>query len=335
MDGSLSGVYHYGSSIMPLLSIDLVALCRYNSGSNIPDHPDRRAVLATTIYVLADPRTGDPHYVGQTRQKLYDRLSGHIGAARRHPLWSRAKAAWIRELLSLGLKPLIVASLVVDDDVAVAAETLLIHRLQDAGYPLFNHARPVKAVMPSGVLQALEYEHLLGVVSDGEIARRYNLSNSSVTDARRIRGIAPADHPHLNKHNVSEYEHLLGVLSDSVIAEQFGVSSKAVMKHRHNRGIPAPNNPLEYEAMLGLYSDVAIGEYFVVAREVVKYERKKRGIPPCGAHRRIGESSPYEHLLGQHSDAEIARRFGLPVNTVVSRRRRLGIPKFEGNNGNE
>lgn len=57
------------------------------------------------IYALADPRTNTIRYIGVTKLPLSYRLSGHIRASR----WGEKtyKAAWIRELLALNLKPII------------------------------------------------------------------------------------------------------------------------------------------------------------------------------------------------------------------------------------
>lgn len=55
------------------------------------------------IYTLADPRSGDVRYVGQTHQKPKKRLQGHLSRARsgaRYHLMT-----WIRSLLREGLEP--------------------------------------------------------------------------------------------------------------------------------------------------------------------------------------------------------------------------------------
>ena len=62
-----------------------------------------------TLYRLVDPRTDEVRYVGQTTNTPAVRLSSHISAARsgRFPSGRTAVASWIRDLLNLGLRPII------------------------------------------------------------------------------------------------------------------------------------------------------------------------------------------------------------------------------------
>lgn len=58
------------------------------------------------IYVLKDPRTLEIRYVGATSQQLKRRLTGHIGDTKLKNSNSY-KINWIKQLLLLGLRPII------------------------------------------------------------------------------------------------------------------------------------------------------------------------------------------------------------------------------------
>lgn len=58
-----------------------------------------------TIYRLVCPVSGDTKYIGRTRRSLNERLSGHLSDARRGEIQNRALLAWLRYLLSKGIKP--------------------------------------------------------------------------------------------------------------------------------------------------------------------------------------------------------------------------------------
>lgn len=58
------------------------------------------------IYVMIDPRTNQVRYVGKAKHTLVKRLSGHLSS---HELKQKHKrASWLKSLLALGFKPIIV-----------------------------------------------------------------------------------------------------------------------------------------------------------------------------------------------------------------------------------
>lgn len=57
------------------------------------------------VYVLKDPTTNEIKYVGVTSQKVNQRLSQHINAAKNHE--GRYVCKWINSLLQKGLRPII------------------------------------------------------------------------------------------------------------------------------------------------------------------------------------------------------------------------------------
>jgi hypothetical protein len=92
--------------------------------------------VSITIYALCDPCIEDPvhrvRYIGQTRQKLNRRLSGHRAEAR---AGTYRRARWLR---SLANPPVIVSLIVVDNSEADAAEIRQIALHKKMGCDLVN-----------------------------------------------------------------------------------------------------------------------------------------------------------------------------------------------------
>lgn len=85
------------------------------------------------VYTLADPRSGEVRYVGCTIQKLDVRLRIHLTNCQRE---QSPKAAWLRELLTAGLCPLIDAY-----NDTTFSEQDLIRKLTAEGIALLNVRR--------------------------------------------------------------------------------------------------------------------------------------------------------------------------------------------------
>ncbi len=97
------------------------------------------------IYVLTDPTTGRPRYVGRTSKSVDERLSSHLTDARAKSNRSRgsAKILWIRSLLRQNMRPLIRSVEVVEPADASAREAAWIRDLRRAGEDLTNGSVPV------------------------------------------------------------------------------------------------------------------------------------------------------------------------------------------------
>lgn len=95
------------------------------------------------VYGLVDPRTGEIRYIGRTCRKLETRLSGHISARhQRYAGGSKAKRAWINELIDAGLKPTIRALETFDSELdALEAEGRWIKKGMAEGWPLTNRQK--------------------------------------------------------------------------------------------------------------------------------------------------------------------------------------------------
>lgn len=103
----------------------------------------RGRTMYWTVYFLIDPRDGEIHYVGCS-SNLRERFHCHMSSGRfvmRNPDWPgkpSRKQLWIKELLSLGLKPLLVP-LIKTKDMGIhwALEEAWIRRMGLAGCDLF------------------------------------------------------------------------------------------------------------------------------------------------------------------------------------------------------
>lgn len=86
------------------------------------------------IYGLADPRTGDVRYVGKSTNPKR-RLAHHICYS---PREKTHKANWIKQLLSLGCKPVLVILLKTSKRKWQSDERRIIREMRERGVPLTN-----------------------------------------------------------------------------------------------------------------------------------------------------------------------------------------------------
>jgi len=86
------------------------------------------------IYALLDPRTGEPRYVGQTKQSLIARVQKHISKKEYNHKYS-----WIAHLRKLGLSPgFIKLYECFDSQTADEAEIFFIDNFKGRGFKLTN-----------------------------------------------------------------------------------------------------------------------------------------------------------------------------------------------------
>ena len=120
------------------------------------------------VYLLKDPRTGDPHYVGTTVKELRWRLTCHLTP--NGPVYP--KDQWIAELKTLGLKPSIELVKEFDDKSgAFTLEDALIECLSKH-FMILNIARvgPNGGVSVSG--KTLTKEHRSKISKSGKGLKR-------------------------------------------------------------------------------------------------------------------------------------------------------------------
>lgn len=218
------------------------------------------------IYSLSDPRDGVVRYVGQTRAPLWSRLSEHIQTAKRGKPKHSPKAAWIRELRALGLKPVIVELEACERDwreaerdwMSLYAATSYNAKAGGGG----GSQNRIGGLPPEAVAQ-------LGKVSDARIAETMGVTRKAVSYYRRILGIPAA------------YDRTRNTPPPRIQKNQF---QPAVL-------------PDECVALLGTMPDYKLGERFGFDKGVISRRRKKEGIPSyaarTGNNGRIREGEPH------------------------------------------
>ena len=99
------------------------------------------------IYLLRDPVTDAPKYVGVTSQPVEDRLRRHISEAFNRSRANESKSAWIRDLVRAGNRPRIE---IIEDSFShpeargFIRESYWIDKFEDEGIPLLNLAQNPK-----------------------------------------------------------------------------------------------------------------------------------------------------------------------------------------------
>jgi hypothetical protein len=90
-----------------------------------------------SIYKLTDPRCGSIRYIGKTNSELSDRLKVHIHQSKiaKKPTH---KEAWIKQLLSLGLRPISELVCLVSEDDWREEEVMQIKTHREQGHKLTN-----------------------------------------------------------------------------------------------------------------------------------------------------------------------------------------------------
>lgn len=91
--------------------------------------------MPTTVYLLSDPRNNAPRYVGITTRSLEKRLVRHLNLENRE---IDHRSNWVRQLKSLGLKPMIEQLAVVEDSIRTEAEQGWINFFRQIGADLVN-----------------------------------------------------------------------------------------------------------------------------------------------------------------------------------------------------
>jgi hypothetical protein len=178
----------------------------------------------------------------------------------------------------------------------------------------------------------------LGTDTDYAIARRFNVSRTSVVRRRISLGIQPHGKPGRppvpDRQMPAGLADQLGKKTDRALALEYGVSSTTIFNARQALGVPrfgtqslVSTLPDEAIPFLGTQSDRDIASRFNVSGNVVFRARKVRGIARYTTLTDFPiEAAP---LLGQTTDAAVARRFGLPIYTVREARKQRGIEIYK------
>jgi len=179
----------------------------------------------------------------------------------------------------------------------------------------------------------------LGTVSDAVLAKRWGVSNGTVTRLRNSLGIAP-----LVENKETQWTtgmlNLLGEIPDGTLAREYEIAPMGVKIKRIEMGIlpfgkkhmdPEPELPNQVVRLIGKIPDKHISDQFKVARSKIRIYRALHKIP----------QAEYEHpsthewtdtddaLLGTMSDGNVARQLNIPAGQVHYRRIALGIAPFD------
>lgn len=180
----------------------------------------------------------------------------------------------------------------------------------------------------------------LGQESDNVVARRLDVSVTSVAAQRRKRNITPsAPSP---SAGVDWDKQPLGKLSDAEIARQVGVTTGAAKEARVRRGIPRfsatagarrRSEAVEWDKQpLGKMSDAKLAKSLDLPAQFVIRARSARGIPAWGPNAGIrvkGKIIDWDAIpLGKVSDAEAGRMAGCGKANAHDARTKRGIPAF-------
>ncbi len=205
--------------------------------------------MISRIYGLVDPTTGLIKYVGKCITPLNRRLQNHEYRARSGRDQSR-KGVWIRSLHRRGLRPTI---LLLEETAErwQDAERRWISELRRAGLALFNVHQGGNGAHTRAALDS-RFIPMLGVISDGRVAKLAGLCRETITYHRRRAGIPaavdrsrsrctfPKGHTPHNKVNVPAHiMALLGEKSDGELARACGVDRGLIKQRRIKAGIPA------------------------------------------------------------------------------------------------
>lgn len=272
---------------------------------------------AVHIYVLIDPLTRIPMYVGRTINPLSRRLREHINTAKRGKLKDKRKEQWILGLLEAGERPVISCIEDVSRDAFQDAEKRWVshYRLINAG--LLNVKCGGDGSLGGHFVDwTPERDAMLGVVADAVIAEQMGITRKAVSYRREKLGIAASydrsrnlPPPPMHGHNKIELPEailaLLGLMSDQDLAARAGVSKKRIYVERKARGIPSYASQT---GRTGRFGDRIKARKFAI-------------------------DDPRAQLLGTEPDKGLAKRWGMSHSRIAAIRRELGIPSYRSKHG--
>ena len=229
-------------------------------------------------------------------------------------------------------------------DSQIAAQAgLPLHRVRNRrlqmGLPSFTGRRGrVKMDIPPEAIP------LLGVETDRAIGERFGVSNMTVGNWRRRKGILHTRG--VPKKTIPEdLVPLLGVKTDPVLAKMAGVSSGLVRRWREDRGIPphprgrksVGKDPDARKAwledkypgmleMLGVEFDDTVGSKYGLSRERIRQFRGYLGLGSNMERKQQVDEEVFAHLAGTMPDGTVAKMFGVNPARVRKVREGLGLP---------
>lgn len=143
----------------------------------------KNKIKSFTIYNLIDPTTKEIKYVGQTTQHLKGRMKGHIRDARR---FNSNKDLWVREVTSLGKRPLCNALHITDNsNEADRLERYYIKLFEAAGSLLNSTSGGVKdCTLSTDILRKMSS------VQGGKVVNQFTLNGEFVKSFHTLKEAA-------------------------------------------------------------------------------------------------------------------------------------------------
>ena len=206
--------------------------------------------MATKIYGLTSPDSGNIRYIGKTISTLPQRMQCHLYTARRGKDKS-AKGKWLSKIIAQGKKPgIVLISIVPEGDSWADHEKQTIIEYRNTGHQLLNisdggngsHRLKGRAEIDESVIVRF------GVDPDAMIAEDLGLSRKAVSYHRnklgipagnsRTRNVMPPSMGGHNKINLSQkFVRIIGTVSDAKLAKMAGCSKPVIARHRRELGI--------------------------------------------------------------------------------------------------
>lgn len=220
-----------------------------------------------------------------------------------------------------------------------------------------SQQRRHRGIRPYGARRLPPWAWLvLGLASDGEVARACGMNCAQVRRRRLRAGIPVIEAPSAagakarSAMGVSLPAWLplaVGLIPDAQLADAAGLSETYVAKARRAWGVPPPERPVPVRPAwlplaMGIIPDLGVANLAGVTHGVVYKMRRSAGIPAAVCRkRRTAETSsrvgrrpsanPWLPLvLGTVPDPVLARAMGVTRARVQQLRKRYGIPAFRG-----
>jgi hypothetical protein len=179
-----------------------------------------------------------------------------------------------------------------------------------------------------------EHEALLGLASDGQLARLWNVPIPCVYWRRRRLALPPHHPSSPGVAWTATMLHELATLTDHQFAQQHGIAaSTAAHKRRSCRIPPATRwNTVRWTPpmlrQLGRLPDTTIARIHGLAAMTVTSKRRALGIPRAIRTKVVWDSPRVRAQMGTMPDRELAAALGVNAETVRLRRGLAGIPRY-------
>ena len=226
-------------------------------------------------------------YIGRTGLGLEKRLAQHKSASRRR---KTANGVFIMQLQSQGVAIEITEIYSVNTyerTIVEAIEDKLIQDYLAQGWQLTNRGTGGFGLVPGqckkNVFWSKEMDEQLGILSDYEMSKRYNITRYAAMKRRWEKGVQSQTLRTESLKWTPEADALLGNMSDAKVAEQLKITNAMVWKRRDTLGIQAykpEDHWNEIDPLLGTMIDKLIAKRFGCGVSTIAHRRLKLGIPP-------------------------------------------------------